>query len=475
MKTARTHGTHSLAASLHAAKPGVGQLPGQESFRSRLQGAIITPAGITNLAQRQASDKAKALKDGAVAEDAANALKAGAAAKKSAAANEAASSKAKDKHALKPGDEVSTGDAKTADGAGSVPGADAGGVPVAGLPGNVQPVQAAKKDLGDANGPAINSASTSTLQQAPLPMDVAAGPVEVGAAKQVETAALESKTKRVAGSAIAALSDKPTAGAGGADGLQAGVNANGIVVGGAGGQAMQGGHSSGSTGHNGQATPSHPAAGAGPQMVASSPSQLDVGVYDDTHGWLRIRAELGAGGAVNATVTSADAAHESLKTALPAMTHYLGTESVHVNSIELHKFGDTSGGQPGSHAEGQQQGSMTGQHASGNEQQQASSQANAMAILDDAAASRNAAAIPDAPSETEVEAVGAVGAVSGTAMTDAVGEVATAPAAAAGTESTTALAGEMDGDGQSADVPGAQFLPWQVGVGGSGGWVNVSA
>jgi hypothetical protein len=466
MRAARTHGTNSLAASLQAAKPAVSQSPGQDSFKSRWQSALNAPAGSAGLAQRQASDKAKALRDGDAAEATANAAKAAAAKKSSAANDAAAQAKAKAKQALKSTSD-STADAKTVDGVGS--GAAAVGVPVNGAPGGVQPVQGAKKESADANAPGINSASnsasTSTLQQAALPPDVATTQVEMAAAKQMETSALESKTKRVAVSSIAGLSEKPTAGAVGADGLPVGLGASGMAVGGVGGQAMQGGHS-GSSGHNGQSTPSQPAAGTGPQLVASSPSQLDVGVYDDTHGWLRIRAELGAGGAVNATLTSADAAHESLKTALPEMTHYLGAESVNVNSIALDKFGDTGGGQPGSHAEGQQQGSTTGQHTSGDEQQQAGAQANAMAMLDDAA-SRSVAAAPDAPGGTEVEAVGAVGAVAGASTTEAVGEAATASAVAA--------TSELTGDAQTTDVLGAQVLPWQVGVGGSGGWVNVSA
>ncbi len=323
MKAARTHGTHSLVAALHAAKPALGPMAGQDSFQTRMQGAL-TPDGIAGLAQGLLGGKGKALKDGETAEEA-GAAKAGAIEE----GRSSARGKDKTKHGTKVGDDASAGAA----GAVAAMGVDASGLPVNGVQGNVQPVEAAKKEPVDPNAPAINSASTSTLQQAPLPQDMTAGPVEIAAAKQVEASASEGKTKRVSVSAIAALSDKPAAAAVGADGTAIGAGANGIAVGGVSGQGMQGGHSSGSAGHNGQPPASHPAAAAGPQVVASSPSQLDVGVYDDTHGWLRIRAELGAGGAVNASLTSADAAHESLKTALPAMTHYLGTEAVHVNIL----------------------------------------------------------------------------------------------------------------------------------------------
>jgi hypothetical protein len=80
-----------------------------------------------------------------------------------------------------------------------------------------------------------------------------------------------------------------------------------------------------------------------PQMIAATPVRLDVGVLNETHGWLRIRAELGSGGAVNASVTGIDSAQEALRSTVPEMSSYLGTESVKVNSIEVHRFGDGSG------------------------------------------------------------------------------------------------------------------------------------
>ncbi|HEV2645756.1 MAG TPA: hypothetical protein VGU46_05255 [Acidobacteriaceae bacterium] len=462
MKAARTHGTHSLVAALHAAKPALGPMAGLESFQTRMEGAL-TPDGIAGLAQGLLGGKGKALKDGETAEEA-GAAKAGAIKKGTLGED-----KDKTKHGTKVGDDASAGAA----GAVAAIGVDANGLPVNGLQGSAQPVEVTKKELVDPNAPAINSASTSTLQQAPLPQDMTAGPVEVATAKQVEVSASEGKTKRVSVSAIAALSDKPAAAAVAADGTAIGAGGNGIAVGGVNGQGMQGGHSSGSAGHNGQPPASHPAAAAGPQVVASSPSQLDVGVYDDTHGWLRIRAELGAGGAVNASLTSADAAHESLKTALPAMTHYLGTEAVQVNHIELHTFANAPGGQTGSHADGQQQqSSMTGQHSRGDEQQQSSAQANVMAALDDAG-SRNIDVALDSSGGIEVDSVAAVSSAATAAVmaADASGESVSVPS----TGVDAGLTSESSGDVPMLDTFGGQFLPWQVGIGGSGGWVNVSA
>jgi hypothetical protein len=74
-----------------------------------------------------------------------------------------------------------------------------------------------------------------------------------------------------------------------------------------------------------------------PQVVASSPAKLDVGVFDGTHGWLRIRAEVGTGGAVNASLTASASAHESLRSSLPEMTRYLNSEAVSVNKLAVHR------------------------------------------------------------------------------------------------------------------------------------------
>ena len=68
------------------------------------------------------------------------------------------------------------------------------------------------------------------------------------------------------------------------------------------------------------------------------PTQLDVGVFDATHGWLRIRAELGESGAVSASLTAASgSAHESLRAALPEMAKYLQSEEVSVIRISVHR------------------------------------------------------------------------------------------------------------------------------------------
>jgi hypothetical protein len=82
----------------------------------------------------------------------------------------------------------------------------------------------------------------------------------------------------------------------------------------------------------------------GHQILAAAPSQLDVGVFDSTHGWLRIRAELGAGGDVSASLTASATAHGALRAAVPEMSSYLAAESVSVSKIAVHRAAEGSVG-----------------------------------------------------------------------------------------------------------------------------------
>jgi hypothetical protein len=80
----------------------------------------------------------------------------------------------------------------------------------------------------------------------------------------------------------------------------------------------------------------------GHQVLASGPAQLDVGVFDSTHGWLRVRAEMGADGAVSASLTASASAHESLRAVLPEMANYLESEAVGVSKIAVHRAADAA-------------------------------------------------------------------------------------------------------------------------------------
>jgi hypothetical protein len=81
--------------------------------------------------------------------------------------------------------------------------------------------------------------------------------------------------------------------------------------------------------------------------IASGPPHLDVGVFDGTHGWLRIRAELNPAGAVYASLTANASAHVLLKSALPEMASYLISEAVGVSKIAVHRFDAGNGATTG--------------------------------------------------------------------------------------------------------------------------------
>jgi hypothetical protein len=78
------------------------------------------------------------------------------------------------------------------------------------------------------------------------------------------------------------------------------------------------------------------------QFLTAAPTHLDVGVFDGTHGWLRIRAELGSGGDVSASLTTSAVAHSALRAAVPEMSSYLAAESVSVSKIAVHRAADSS-------------------------------------------------------------------------------------------------------------------------------------
>jgi len=73
-------------------------------------------------------------------------------------------------------------------------------------------------------------------------------------------------------------------------------------------------------------------------MLLATPTELEVGIQDGTHGWLKVRAEMAEGrGVVNASVSAASSAgQEMLHRELPALTAYLLEEKVSVNAVIVH-------------------------------------------------------------------------------------------------------------------------------------------
>jgi hypothetical protein len=112
-----------------------------------------------------------------------------------------------------------------------------------------------------------------------------------------------------------------------------------------------------------------------PRTLSATPTALEVGIPDGTHGWLKVRAEIAEGGVVNASVSAASAAsQEMLHRELPSLTAYLQSEKVAVNTVVVHPTasagaesrGNSAGLESGgsgqaprqSHEGGQQQSSM---------------------------------------------------------------------------------------------------------------------
>jgi hypothetical protein len=74
-----------------------------------------------------------------------------------------------------------------------------------------------------------------------------------------------------------------------------------------------------------------------PRMLSSTPTSLEVGIQNGTHGWLKVRAEMTDGGAVNASVSATSSVgQEMLHRELPALTAYLQEEKVTVNAVIVH-------------------------------------------------------------------------------------------------------------------------------------------
>jgi hypothetical protein len=61
-----------------------------------------------------------------------------------------------------------------------------------------------------------------------------------------------------------------------------------------------------------------------------------VSILDDTHGWLKVRAEMN-GGEVTTSLTVSSPAHDALRSTLPEIAAYLHSEGVGVTRIDLHR------------------------------------------------------------------------------------------------------------------------------------------
>ncbi|HEY5056803.1 MAG TPA: hypothetical protein VII58_11625 [Acidobacteriaceae bacterium] len=70
--------------------------------------------------------------------------------------------------------------------------------------------------------------------------------------------------------------------------------------------------------------------------IASGPSRLEVGIFDGTHGWLKVRAEMTAAGEIATSLTVKAPAIQALHAALPEIAGYLQSEGINIASLDLH-------------------------------------------------------------------------------------------------------------------------------------------
>jgi hypothetical protein len=92
-----------------------------------------------------------------------------------------------------------------------------------------------------------------------------------------------------------------------------------------------------------------------PRTLSATPTALEVGIPDGTHGWLKVRAEM-SDGVVNASVSAPSAAsQEMLHRELPSLTAYLQSEKVAVNTVVVHPIAS-----PGAEPRGYQAGTESG-------------------------------------------------------------------------------------------------------------------
>jgi hypothetical protein len=122
-------------------------------------------------------------------------------------------------------------------------------------------------------------------------------------------------------------------------------------------------------------------------IVTATATTLEVGMPGGTHGWLKIRAEMGSGGEVTAALSSSSSSGQAmLRRELPALSSFLQEERLTVHAVVLDKVaagagitGSMLGGNSESTGDGraQQGGSQQGQWNGEDAQGEASRQGKA--------------------------------------------------------------------------------------------------
>lgn len=96
-------------------------------------------------------------------------------------------------------------------------------------------------------------------------------------------------------------------------------------------------------------------------ILSATPGVLEVGISSGTHGWLRVRAEVGVEGQITASlVTQRAGAAEVLNKELPSISAFLASEQVGISHVVVHAAESAAGAQNAATGFG---GAASGQHS----------------------------------------------------------------------------------------------------------------
>ncbi|WP_213803374.1 hypothetical protein [Granulicella sp. dw_53] len=97
--------------------------------------------------------------------------------------------------------------------------------------------------------------------------------------------------------------------------------------------------------------------GRAPELIAATPTSLEVGMANGAHGWLKVRAELEDGVVTASLSATTESGREALHRELPSMSAYLQDEKVGVGSLVVKEAppADTRQSFDGSGTQGQGQ------------------------------------------------------------------------------------------------------------------------
>jgi hypothetical protein len=179
------------------------------------------------------------------------------------------------------------------------------------------PVKAVGRDAKKVDGPTAHAVSDANAGTVTVPVANVAAPAE-----NVTLAAKEMQL----GATVAPIVQH--------DSHISGPTADGLVTAST--------HASGSSAH----AAAQAGTGSDLQTLVATPNVLEVGIATGTHGWLRVRAELGDTGDVTASMAAtSQSVVDGLHKELPALSAYLTSEHVTVSSLVVNALDQAAGAQ----------------------------------------------------------------------------------------------------------------------------------